>query len=125
MRAFLDRYIGPIFMSCVAIAAIVAFIALLRWDPHDYKTPACKRIMEVGLGTTFNKHNKFHMQTCMAGLDQVEQDFDDIDEPKIAKAFFECLAVGESEADFEFCHEFKSRRLFQEHYRISRDEADE
>lgn len=125
---FFEKHFGVfliIGLVIFAVSVIAGFGHLIeRDDNFRRKQNACKRVVEVGVGSTFTKHNAFHMQTCIAGLDQVERDFAEANEPDIAKAFFECLAVGESEEDFEFCHEFKSRRLFQEHYRLSREEAD-
>ena len=129
IKAFVIQNDGTILATVAAIALITGVIGFFKWidrgETNLLQTRACKRIVEVGLGTTFDKHTKFHMESCLAGMDVVEEDFKQINLPEIAKGYFECMATGETQEDFDFCHEFKSKRLAQEHYRISREEADE
>lgn len=128
-KLFFGAHKDLLIVMLIVGGAVSSFIALMKWVDSDklerLQKKACTRVCEVGLGNTFDKQVKFHIDTCMAGMKVVEVDFKEIGFPDIAEKYFECMSIGENQEDFDFCHEYKSKRLAQEHYRISREEADE
>jgi len=108
----------------IAILGVGAFLMLFLWAVSyvDYKGNACKRVVEIAGYKSFDSRVKYNVDICRADLDALELNFEEIKLKPVATQYFVCVAKAETEADLDFCLDFKNKRLQQEHLRLLKEE---